>query len=592
MKIKFCSILLLSLCCASVADAAQSAGSERYDFSKGIPSDFILIDNDGYTPSVDVTRYGFSVGTPWVSYYVEKEDNYVAASTSWYAGSGTSDDWMILPQFTVTGADAVVSWRAKADNAMFSDGYAVYISEGGGEISDFNKAEPLFTVAAEQAEWTFHSVSLADYVGKTVRVAFVNNSKDCSMLYVDDIMIGTPATVRIEPTMRPLVKPSDKIVIQGNVSTDLAEPVKGFTVGYECGGVTRTQDFDTELTPGETLAVSINTGDSIPAGETREYAVWVEAGGERYDTEATVASHYKKVVAEELTGTWCGWCIRGIVTFEEMKAKYPDTFIAIAVHGGSDVMKDEEYSTYVEAIAGSMGYPNSITNRNRALAGDPADIPMFYENAAGGDLLGYVGLELDGGDGEYTAKSSVVLNDNYADGRYRLGYVIVENDVCVEGDQGYIQSNYYSGGAEGPMGGYEDMPKYLANYHFNDVGRGTIGSPEGIEGSLPEVMNVGKTYTHETTFTLPETVLNPDNVYIVALLLDSRNGNIANADMQKLTDGLPTGITNAGAEAGPDREDMFTLDGRKVSTAGNRPGIYVLRTVKNGKATVRKLVVK
>ena len=185
MKAKFCSILLLSLCCASVAGAAQSAVSERYDFSKGIPSDFILIDNDGNTPSVDVTRYGFSVGTPWVSHYVEKEDNYVAASTSWYAASGTSDDWMILPQFTVADADAVVSWRAKADNAMFSDGYAVYISEGGGEISDFDKLKPLFTVAAEQAEWTFHSVSLADYVGKTVRVAFVNNSTDCSMLYVD-----------------------------------------------------------------------------------------------------------------------------------------------------------------------------------------------------------------------------------------------------------------------------------------------------------------------------------------------------------------------------------------------------------------------
>ena len=256
MKAKFCSILLLSLCCASVAGAAQSAVSERYDFSKGIPSDFILIDNDGNTPSVDVTRYGFSVGTPWVSHYVEKEDNYVAASTSWYAASGTSDDWMILPQFTVADADAVVSWRAKADNAMFSDGYAVYISEGGGEISDFDKLKPLFTVAAEQAEWTFHSVSLADYVGKTVRVAFVNNSTDCSMLYVDDIMIGTPATVRIEHTMRPLVKPSDEIVIQGNVSTDLAEPVKGFTLGYGYGGIVRTQSFtDTVLQPGETLPI-------------------------------------------------------------------------------------------------------------------------------------------------------------------------------------------------------------------------------------------------------------------------------------------------------------------------------------------------
>ena len=593
MKAKFCSILLLSLCCASVAGAAQSAVSERYDFSKGIPSDFILIDNDGNTPSVDVTRYGFSVGTPWVSHYVEKEDNYVAASTSWYAASGTSDDWMILPQFTVADADAVVSWRAKADNAMFSDGYAVYISEGGGEISDFDKLKPLFTVAAEQAEWTFHSVSLADYVGKTVRVAFVNNSTDCSMLYVDDIMIGTPATVRIEHTMRPLVKPSDEIVIQGNVSTDLAEPVKGFTLGYGYGGIVRTQSFtDTVLQPGETLPISVGTGGSIPVGESRTYGIWVEAGGERYETEATVTSRYNKVVAEELTGTWCGWCIRGIVTFENMKEKYPESFIGIAVHG-DDMLENEEYTSYIKTISANQGYPHSITNRNRVMTGDPSDIPTFYDNAAEGDILGYIGLETGGGNGgEYTAKSTVVLNDNYADGRYRVGYVVVENDVCVEGDPDYTQSNYYSGGENGPMGGFEDMPGYLADYHFQDVGRGTIGAPDGIEGSLPETMNVGKTYTHETEFTLPESVLNPDNVYIVALLLDSRNGNIVNADMQKLTDGQPTGITNVGLAAGPDREEVFTLDGRKVSTAGNRPGMYVRRTVKDGKATVVKFVVK
>ena len=593
MKIKFCSILLLSLCFATAGNAEQSAGSERYDFSKGIPSDFILIDNDGNTPSVDVTGYGFAIGTPWVTHYIEAEDNYVAASTSWYAGSGTSDDWMILPQFTVTGADAVVSWRAKATDATFSDGYAVYISEGGGEISDFDKARPLFTVAAEQAEWTFHSVSLADYAGKTVRVAFVNNSKDCSMLYIDDIMTGTPATVRIEQTMRPLVKPTDEIVIQGNVSTDLAEPVKGFTLGYECDGVTGTEDFaDAELKPGETLPVSVSTGETLPAGETKTYDIWVEAGGERYETEATVTSHHVKVVAEELTGTWCGYCVRGIVTLEEMKEKYPDSFIGIAVHG-NDMLENEEYTSYISTISANQGYPYSITNRNRVMTGDPSDIPTFYDNAAEGDILGYIGLETGGGNGgEYTAKSTVVLNDNYADGRYRVGYVVVENDVYVEGNPDYTQINYYSGGELGPMGGFENMPERLTDFHFQDVGRGTIGAPEGIEGSLPEVMNVGKTYTHETEFTLPESVLNPDNVYIVALLLDSRNGNIVNADMRKLTDGLPTGISGVSTSAGPDREETFTLDGRKVTTTADQPGVYILRTVKNGKATVRKVVIR
>ena len=64
MKRNICLTLLLSLCFATAGNAAQSADSERYDFSKGIPSDFILIDNDGNAPSVDVTDYGFAVGTP------------------------------------------------------------------------------------------------------------------------------------------------------------------------------------------------------------------------------------------------------------------------------------------------------------------------------------------------------------------------------------------------------------------------------------------------------------------------------------------------------------------------------------------------
>lgn len=584
---------MLSLCCLTASHAAPSASSERYNFDKGIPSDFILIDNDGNTPSVDVSRYGFKVGTPWVSHYVEAENNYVAASTSWYATSGTSDDWMILPQFTVESADATVTWRAMADNAMFSDGYAVYVSEGGGAVSDFDKSKPLFTVAAEQAEWTFHSVSLADYVGKTVRVAFVNNSKDCSLLFIDDIMIGTPATVRMEHTMRPLVKPSDEIIIQGNVSTDMSEPVKGFTIGYEYDGTTRTQSFaDTELEPGEVFPVSVATGDKIPVGETRTYNIWIEASGERYETSATMTSRYNKVVAEELTGNWCGWCIRGIVTFEEMKEKYPDSFIGIAVHG-DDFLENDEYTSYIQSVSASTGYPNSITNRDRTTTNDPEYIPVFYESKANADIVGYVGLELGGGEGgEYTATASVMLNENSQDSRYRMGYVVVENDVYEEGNPDYVQRNYYSGGTEGPMDGYENMPEYITDFHFQDVGRGTIGAPEGIEGSLPASMDAGKTYMHETAFTLPETVLNPDNVYIVALLLDSRNGNIVNADMQKLTGGKPTGIDTASTADGPDHIEVYTIDGRRVPQHVTRPGIYIVRTVSGGKATTRKIAIQ
>lgn len=585
------SILLLLFCSSGLINA-QSSRCIRYDFSSGIPEDFALIDADGNVPSADVSQYGFDVGVPWVSHYVKEEDNYVAASTSWYAQSGTSDDWMILPAFTVETADDVIAWRARATDEFFSDGYAVYVLDAESSSIDSDKSEPIFAVTAEKSEWTYHSVSLAKYIGRTVRIAFVNNSTDCSLLYVDDIMIGEPAVIRFEHTMRPLVKPSDEVVIQGNISTDLAEPVQGFTLGFERNGVKSEKSFmDVSVLPGALLPVSVESGDTLSDGSSMTYNIWVEAGGKRYDTQATVSSHYNKVVAEELTGTWCGWCIRGIVTLEEMKERYPESFIGIAVHSG-DFLETAGYAEYIKDISASTGFPYSITCRDRSAAGDPDVIPTYYKRKANADIKGYVKLELSADNDECLAKSNVVLNENISDGRYRMSYVIVENDVFEEQNPNYKQLNYYAGGENGPMGGYEDMPEVLLNYHFNDVARGVIGDVSGIAESLPYVMDMGKMYTHEVTFSLPKEVINPNNVYIVAMLIDGRNGSIVNADMKKLTSEKPSVITDVDAGLLPDSQEFYSIDGRKVAANEHMPGIYIQRTVKDGKIYVKKFIMK
>lgn len=586
-------MLLGALCWLSTGMAAQAAGDgARYDFTNGIPADFTLIDVDGNTPSADIAHYGFSVGTPWVAYYVESEQNHVAASTSWYAQSGTSDDWMILPAVSVETADAVVAWRARATDANFSDGYAVYISEGGDAIEDFDKAHPLFTTAAESAEWTYHSISLDGYVGKTVRIAFVNNSTDCSLLYIDDVFVGTPQPARVISGMRPIVKPTDEIIVQGTVTTDMAEPVKGFTVGYEWDGKTGQVEFnDTELVPGESVPFSISTSCYIEEGGSATFTIWAEAGGRRSQTEATVTSRVNKVVAEELTGSWCGWCVRGIVALEETKKAHPGQFIAIAVHG-NDFLESPEYTDYIAGLIGSSGYPNSVVNRDRNTAGDPEYIPVRFEQKASAPIEGYVTLETGGEDGLYEATAKVALNSNGLDGRYRMAYAIVENDVYEEGNSNYVQHNSYAGGANGEMGGYENLPDYITDFHFQDVARGTIGDPSGIEGSLPLRMDAGREYVTTESFTLPETVLNVDNVYIVAMLIDTRSSGIVNADMAKLTADDPAGIAGTGVNTEPERVEIYTVDGRRVAEGSLVPGIYIRRTVSGGKTMTRKIIVK
>ena len=39
----------------------------------------------------------------------------------------------------------------------------------------------------------------------------------------------------------------------------------------------------------------------------------------------------RRVVMEEATGTWCGWCVRGLETISRLSKEYPKNFIAIGI---------------------------------------------------------------------------------------------------------------------------------------------------------------------------------------------------------------------------------------------------------------------
>ncbi len=586
--------LSLMLCCLAFADgAAQEAASEiRCGFDGGIPSDFTLIDADGNTPSPDLSKYGFSVGTPWVAYYVEKEQNFVAASTSWYEKSGTSSDWLILPPITVGSAESVVSWRAKATDSRYSDGYAVYVTTGEGlSVTDFDTSAPLFSTKAEASAWTRHSISLAQYAGQTVRIAFVNNSTDCSVLYLDDIFAGKPKAARVVLEMPYVVKPTDKVTVKGSVATDLDTVVKGFTVGYEYGGSKHTKTFaDAEIAPDSVYAFEFAPDSAVALGTAATVSVWAEHGGDSSTVERTLQSRSQKMVVEELTGSWCGYCVRGTVNMKHMLQKHPDTFIGIAVHSG-DFLSVDDYSLYVYTLAskaGNVGYPCSVTGRDYTMGTGVDQWNELYDYITAQPIEATVGLSIEptGIDGEYTATSSVVFNAQSLGSRYRLAYAIMENDVYEPDDARYRQHNSYAGGTT-PMDGYENLDEYVTDYHFEHVARGTIGEPEGIGGSLPEYIEAGKEYEHKVTFQLPDAVLNADNVQVVAMIVDTRDNTIVNADRVNLT-GTQASIAHTRSDCGQRQDRFYTIDG--CAASGSSRGLIIVQNVKDG--SVRKIVRK
>jgi hypothetical protein len=48
---------------------------------------------------------------------------------------------------------------------------------------------PIVEVAAESNQWKRYAISLAEWVGKDVYVAFVNKSYNCNILAIDDIQV-------------------------------------------------------------------------------------------------------------------------------------------------------------------------------------------------------------------------------------------------------------------------------------------------------------------------------------------------------------------------------------------------------------------
>ena len=594
---------LAAVCCLGIQ--AQNAYLVEH-FTQGIPSEFALYDVDGNEPSVDMANLGFAVGTPWICVTEGEDDNAVAASTSWYRKAGTSNDWMVTTPFEVKETSAVLTWRARATDANYRDGYKVFLSTTGNTVADFS-GDPVFSVSKENVTWTEHEVSLADYVGKTIWVAFVNTTKDRSMLYVDDIFAGVPACIMLSSELEDgVVTRYGNVNISGKVNAKKA--ISTFTVTLTLGGQTVTETFNRNLKEGEAADFTLSEPIYIDRNTRTDFRLVAEAEGDQTSLEGKVCFIAQKVVAEEVTGTWCGYCVRGIVAMEQMREEHPDDYIGIAVHCGNGNWPDAmqlDPTIYLDLLfsnLGMTGYPHCSVNRQKKYTGDPANIPYYYNQAkkeakpkAGIVLTAEYDAELD----QITTHTSTLFTSNETGADYRQLYVLIENAVHGEG-YGYYQSNYYSGVAG--MGRFTDLPSTVPDTEmtYPDVARAIYGTYHGIKDIYDATITAGAvTYCDYILDSIPASILVRENCELAVLLLN-KNGVIVNADKVNLGElsGF-SAIEEVRADWQPAYDDkrIYTLDGKclgSVTTMGKlRQGIYLkVETGDDGVRRTQKVIVR
>jgi len=526
MKKILLSVLLIGISCIG---NAQTYFSDN--FSNGL-GNFTTYDVDGHVPASGVSSL-FGTSAPYKAWTISSS---VALSTSWYTPVGTSNDWLVttLP-INIQSSSTYLTWKGKAYDPNYRDGYKVYISTKGNKVSDFTNAAVL-TVANENYSWTTRSVNLAAYVGQNIYIAFVNNSTDQYTLGIDDIFVGGTNFSITDATSQYLYTESTSI--KGTL-VNIGTPITEFTAKYTANNKTYTKTFSgLNILPGDSYFFELPDLLRVTSvGNSVSYSIEVISNSISKTSTGSVTwasfKPTKKVIAEEATGTWCGWCPRGAVYLKSVSEKYPDSFIGIGVHNG-DPMTYSVYDTGINSFI--SGYPSGVVDRKYTV--DPSAFESYYLTALNDFCpasFSLSGVFIDATKKSVKLTTNTTFNANYnATANFRIAFVVTENNVKGTAS-GYNQSNYYSGGSKGTMGGFESLsnPVPAAQMTYQDVARQIYNSFIGIAGSVPATINLNQELKYEYTITLPTTINNLSEVDIIAMLIDINTGQIKNADRIK-----------------------------------------------------------
>ena len=252
----------------------------------------------------------------------------------------------------------------------------------------------------------------------------------------------------------------------------------------------------------------------------------------------TVAKKPKVVpVLEEATGTWCGWCARGIPALALLNKIYQDNVITIAVHGGGggDPMILDGYQLNVS------GYPSCRINRGDFVdpyygSGDQA-FGISREVEAAQRSYAPAGVEVtaewaDASQTKINVKTTTTFVENVANANYRIGYVLTEDGMKGSTPEWY-QSNYYSGSNlkdDNLVNLTSGEPK-ITNVVYNNIPVAAYEPHNGIEGSLPTTITRDVAVEHNYTMDISsnDRIQNKKKLSVVALLIDQKNNKIVNA---------------------------------------------------------------
>lgn len=452
--------------------------------------------------------------------------------------------------------------------------------------------------------WETRTIPLTAYIGQTNLKAgfrYKNNSLAIVGAALDNIKVWTGtdiAMISAAGTAHPGGGNDYQLV---NTPTAISGAVQNLGTANADGTIWYSSNGGTPVNAG-----AITTNPLAPGGyseftfnftptaqQTYTLKTWVVTAGDAVHSNDTTTVTVvgvssipaKKLVFEENTCTKCTWCPRGTVGMDEFATNHPGMAAQIALHDnfqGTDAMAPASLNPYISLLtAAGTGYSgNPSVYIDRRTYDDPGSVQDIYD--ANKDAFGYANLTMTTPTVTGTTVSvPVTVSPVVAINGAKLALVVTESNVSGT-TSGYDQTNTaYSGGNNGPMGGFENQPSTVpaANIRYHFVARTIAPSPGGEASGLPAAMTAGSTNQATLTATLDPSWKQANLQYIVLLI--GADGKIMNSVFSATPTLLPVlhsptavanveaGISNAFVYPNPSVDNAFLQVELKDATTGS-----------------------
>ena len=498
------------------------------DFDSGIPSDFRLTDWDE-NPVSEPHYNKATISGSWAANEIDEAGNMAAFSFSRGVYDYAVDNWMITPQLHIGSENAYVRWDARSVHHEFRESYKVLVSTRTNDMDDF---EELLTVDAEDYFWKTRVLSLADYVGQDVYIAFECTSEDKFILAIDNLLVGELSDVRIatDDTSRRFVGNESDVAPVRGVMTNLGHDLDVTSVDCVTEDGTYTMPVDNLWRTGEELEYEFEIPVALDAVSRYELRANV-AGGDPVSiySDSLMCSYYPRLfVAEEGTGTWCNNCPAGTLMAQELAHRLKDDVAVVASHA-SDLLACSEYHAGLNRWVSNL--PGFIFNRVSSSLSGPTTGWGNFNDALLTQTTAYIEMEAvrteeEPGRVSLSTRTSFAVPYDNSRGYYGIGFALVEDAVASTDSTVQANSSTLLSSQE-----YYYLPVYiLSDEHvFRHVARESYDAFDGVENSLPESIEGGETYDFDYEIEIPEYLLWEDDLSLMAFVVNSRSGVILNA---------------------------------------------------------------